>query len=127
MHGVGVVLTFVRVLLVCFGELAVLCSLVFARVRVTVLGFFLHAISSAPWISGFPLQFMLLHLHLLEVLQYAVFGAFCSVLLSFSVFFPPSSPLIIVVLFSPLKSQFSVMGALAGAGCGWWGLWLGCR
>ena len=40
MHGVGVVLTFVRVLLVCFGELAVLCSLVFARVRVTVLGSF---------------------------------------------------------------------------------------
>ena len=31
-------LTFVRVLLVCFGELAVLCSFVFAGVRVTLLG-----------------------------------------------------------------------------------------
>ena len=53
-------------------------------------------------------------------------------LLSFSVLSPPSLPLIIIVsiiivLISPLNSQFSVMGALAGAGCGWWGSWLGCR
>ena len=45
------------------------------------------------------------------------------VLLSFSVFSPPSSPLIIIVgiiivLISPLNSWFSVTGAWAGAGCG---------
>ena len=50
----------------------------------------------------------------LVVLQCAVFRAFCSVLLSFSVFSPPSSPLIIIVsiiivLISPLNSQFSVI------------------
>ena len=32
-----------------------------------------------------------------------------------------------VVLISSLNSQFSVMGALAGAGCGWQGSWLGYR
>ena len=49
------------------------------------------------------------------------------VLLSFSVFSSPSSPLIIIigiiiVLISPLNSWFSVTGAWAGAGCsgqGW--------
>ena len=69
---------------------------------------------------------------MLVVLKCIMFGAFCSVLLSFSVFSPPSLPLIIIVsiiivLISPLKSQFSVMGAWAGAGCGWQGSWLGCR
>ena len=47
-------------------------------------------------------------------------------LLSFSFFSPPSLPLIIIVsiiivLIFPLNSQFSVMGALAGAGCRWQG------
>ena len=69
---------------------------------------------------------------MLVVLKCIMFGAFCSVLLSFSVFSPPSLPLIIIVsiiivLISPLNSQFSVMGAWAGAGCGWRGSWLVCR
>ena len=69
---------------------------------------------------------------MLVVLKCIAFRMFWSVLLSFSVLSPPSLPLIIIVsiiivLISPLNSQFSVMGALAGAGCGWWGSWLGCR
>ena len=68
----------------------------------------------------------------LVLLKCITFRAFYSVLLSFSVFSPPSLPLIIIVsiiivLISPLNSQFSVMGALAQAGCGWRGSWLGCR
>ena len=52
------------------------------------------------------------------------------VLLSFSVFSSPSSPLIIIigiiiVLISPLNSWFSVTGAWAGAGCSGQGWWLG--
>ena len=78
---------------------------------------------------------MHLSLHVLVVLQCIVFRVFCSVLLSFSVF--PLSPHLLlllllllfisisVVLISSLNSQFSVMGALAGAGCGWQGSWLG--
>ena len=67
---------------------------------------------------------------MLVVLKCVVFRAFWSVLLSFSVFSPPSLLLIIIVsiiivLISPLKSQFSMMGFLAGAGCGSWGSWLG--
>ena len=47
----------------CFGELAViLCSFVFAGVHVTVLGLLWDNISSAPQVSGFPLQFMRLRL-----------------------------------------------------------------
>ena len=84
---------------------------------------------------------MHLSLHVLVVLQCIVFRVFCSVLLSFSVF--PLSPHLLllfllllllllfisisVVLISSLNSQFSVMGALAGAGCGWQGSWLGYR
>ena len=83
---------------------------------------------------------MPLSLHVLVVLQCIVFRVFCSVLLSFSVF--PLSPHLLlllllllllsfisisVVLISSLNSQFSVMGALAGAGCGWQGSWLGYR
>ena len=69
---------------------------------------------------------MHLSLHVLVVLQCTVFRVFCPVLLSFSVF--PLSPhllllllfiSIIAVLISSLNSQFSMMGALAGAGCGW--------
>ena len=60
----------------------------------------------------------------LVVLKCIVFRVFCSVLLRFSAFSPPSSPFIIVVIIIifhifPLNSQFSVMGASAGAGCGW--------
>ena len=82
---------------------------------------------------------MHLSLHVLVVLQCIVFRVFCSVLLSFSIF--PLSPHLLlllllllllfisisVVLISSLNSQFSVMGALAGAGCGWQGSWLGYR
>ena len=80
---------------------------------------------------------MHLSLHVLVVLQCIVFRVFCSVLPSFSVF--PLSPHLLfllllllfisisVVLISSLNSQFSVMGALAGAGCGWQGSWLGYR
>ena len=78
---------------------------------------------------------MHLSLHVLVVLQCIVFRVFCSVLLSFSVF--PLSPhllllfiylfSIVVVLISSLNSQFSMMGALARAGCGWQGSWLGCK
>ena len=72
---------------------------------------------------------MHLSLHVLVVLQCIVFRVFCPVLPSFSVF--PLSPHLLlllllllfisisVVLISSLNSQFSVMGALAGAGCGW--------
>ena len=54
------------------------------------------------------------------------------VLLSFSVFSPPSSTLIIIsiiiVLIFPLNSRFRVTGAWAGAGagCGGQSFWLGC-
>ena len=81
---------------------------------------------------------MRLSLHVLVVLQCIVFRVLCSVLLSFSVF--PLSPhllllLLLLLLFisitavriSSLNSQFSMMGALAGAGCGWQGSWLGCK
>ena len=79
---------------------------------------------------------MRLSLHVLVVLQCIVFRVFCSVLLSFSVF--PLSPhllllllllfiSIIAVLISSLNSQFSMMGALVRAGCGWQGSRLGCK
>ena len=117
-----------------FGELAViLCSFVFAGVHVTVLGLLRDNFQC-------PLGQWFFHCNLcvcvcndmLVVLKCVVFRAFCSVLLSFSVFSPPSIPLIIIVsiiifLFSPLNSQFSVMGALAEAWCCWRGSWLGCR
>ena len=77
---------------------------------------------------------MPLSLHVLVVLQCIVFRVFCSVLLSFSVF-PLSPHLVLLLLFisiiavpiSSLNSQFSMMDALARAGCGWQGSWLGCK
>ena len=58
---------------------------------------------------------------ILVVLKCIVFRVFWSVLHSFSVVSPPSPPLIIIVsiiivLISPLNSQFSVMGAWGVAG-----------
>ena len=98
------------------------------RVCVTVLGP-LQGNFKCPWVSDLLLQFIFAHLLVLVVLQCIVFGASCSscsVLVCF--FSPSSSPLIIIsssviVVISPLNSQFSVMGAWVGAGCGGWGLW----
>ena len=66
-----------------------------------------------------------LHVLSLVVLQCIVFKVFPlspHLLLLLLVFIS-----IIVVLVSSLNSQFSMMGALAGAGCGWQGSWLGCK
>ena len=113
-------------LLACFGELEViLCSSVFFQ----CLGYFTRpVVGKIPVLPGSVVYS--------SVAIYACgFTCACSltmrsvwgVLLSFSVFPPPSSPLIIIiVLISPLNSRFSVTGAWAGAGCGAQGSWLGC-
>ena len=64
---------FVSVLLACFGELAViLCSGIFARVWVTVLGL-LWGNSRCPMGQWFTVAIKCVRLHLLVVLQCIVY------------------------------------------------------
>ena len=100
---------FVTVLLACFGELAVILrSGVFARVSVAVLGLL--------W-GNFPCPLSQQFTNTIYAYAYTCACSFtvcsvrasCSVLLSVSVFSPPSSPFDIisngiVVLISPLNS-----------------------
>ena len=61
---------FVSILLVYFGELTViLCSGVFAKVCITVLGL-LGGHFQCPWVSSLLLRFMRAHLPVLVVLQF---------------------------------------------------------
>ena len=122
---------FVSILLACFGGLKViLCS---SKCCQCLRYCTRPVVGQIPVLPGSVVYF--------SVAIYACrFTCACSltirsvwgVLLSFSGFFPPSSPLIIIissiiiVLISPLNSRFSVTGAWAGAGCGGQGSWLGC-
>ena len=120
---------FVSILLAYFGELEViLCSSVFCQClryctrhvvgQISVLPGSVVYSSVAIFACGFTCA--------CSLTMHSVWG----VLLSFSVFSPPFSPLIIIsiiiVLTSPLNSRFSVTGAWAGVGCSGQGSWLGC-
>ena len=122
---------FVSILLVCFGELEVIpCSSIFCQCLryctrpvagqiPVLLGSAVYS-SVAIYACGFRCA--------CSLTMRSVWG----VLLSFSVFSPPSSPLIIIiisiiiVLISPLNSRVSVTGAWPGNGCSGQGSWRGC-
>ena len=111
---------FVSILLVCFGELEViLCSSVFCQCLRYCARPVVRQIPRAPWVSGLLAIYACRSTCACSLTMHSVWG----VLLSFSVFSSPFSPLIIIigiiiVLISPLNSRFSVTGAWAGAGCG---------
>ena len=106
--NVSIELEFVTVLLACFGELGVIprCG-VFARVCVTVLGL-LWGNFQCPLGQQFTNTIYACAFICACSFTVCSVRASCSVLLSFSVFFPPFSPFIIssngiVVLISPLN------------------------
>ena len=111
---------FVSILLACFGELEViLCSSVFCQCLRYCARPVVRQIPRAPWASGLLAIYACRSTCACSLTMRSVWG----VLLSFSVFSSPSSPLIIIigiiiVLISPLNSRFSVTGAWARAGCG---------
>ena len=111
---------FVTILLVCFGELEfILCSSVFCQCLHYCARPVVRQIPRAPWVRGLLAIYACKSTCACSLTMHSVWG----VLLSFSVFSSPYSPLIIIigiiiVLISPLNSRFSVTGAWARAGCG---------
>ena len=85
---------FVSILLVCFGELEViLCSSVFCQCLHYCARPVVRQIPRAPWVSGLLAIYACRSTCACSLTMHSVWG----VLLSFSVFSSPSSPLIIII------------------------------
>ena len=122
----GVSLTFVRVLYwYALASWQLSYALLFSPGFMLLYQACCRIISSAPCVSGFHCDLCICVCNdVLVVLKCMVFRAFCSVLLSFSVFSPSSLTLIIIYQYY-CGPYFSTELSVQCDGClGWGSLWL---